>query len=70
MYMLVNKVKELILPRIVKELFNDAMLWEMLSEDERISKKREATRQKIVYFTKTMNSIFNIWASGYLNPMD
>ena len=67
MYMLVNKVREGIQPKIIEELFNDACLVDMLSEDPKITKKREETKQAIIYLEEAIDKINFMQASGDLD---
>lgn len=70
MFMLVNKVKEMMIPEVVKGLFNDATIVDMLAEDPKITKKREETQQAIVYLDEAIDKINYMQASGDLSQDD
>lgn len=67
MYMLVNKVKEMLVPEVVKHLFTDSTVVEMLAEDPKITKRREETQQAIIYLEEAIDKINYMQASGNLN---
>ena len=67
MFMLVNKVKELLVPTVIQELFSDVSVVDMLAEDPKITKKREETQQAIVYLDEAIDKINFMQASGVLN---
>ena len=70
MFMLVNKVKEMMIPEVVQGLFNDATIVDMLAEDPKITKKREETQQAIVYLDEAIDKINYMQASGDLSQDD
>lgn len=70
MYMLVNKVEELITPTVVQELFSDQSMVEMLAEDPSITKKREETHKAIEYLDEAIEKINFMQASGDLGQSE
>ena len=69
-YMLVNKVEELITPTVVQELFSDQSVVEMLAEDPSITKKREETQKAIEYLDEAIEKINFMQASGDLGQSE
>lgn len=67
MFMLINKVKNSIQSKAIEELFSDEILVEMLAEDPSITKKREETKQAIVYLEEAIDKISFMQASGDLD---
>lgn len=65
--MLINKVKESMQSKVIEELFNDASLVDMLAEDPSITKRREETKQAIVYLEEAIDKISFMQASGDLD---
>lgn len=65
--MLVNKVRDTIQSKVIEELFQDATIVDMLAEDPAITKKREETKQAIVYLDEAIDKISFMQASGNLD---
>ena len=65
--MLVNKVRDTIQSTVIEELFQDATIVDMLAEDPAITKKREETKQAIVYLDEAIDKISFMQASGNLD---
>lgn len=65
--MLINKVKEGVQSKAIEELFNDASLVDMLAEDPSITKRREETKQAIIYLEEAIDKISFMQASGDLD---
>ena len=67
MYMLINKVRDSMQSKVIEELFNDATIVDMLAEDPGITKKREETKQAIIYLEEAIEKISFMQASGDLD---
>ena len=65
--MLINKVRDSMQGKVIEELFNDATIVDMLAEDPRITKKREETKQAIIYLEEAIEKIGFMQASGDLD---
>ena len=53
--------------KVIEELFNDATIVDMLAEDPGITKKREETKQAIIYLEEAIEKISFMQASGDLD---
>ena len=65
--MLINKVRDSMQGKVIEELFNDATIVDMLAEDPGITKKREETKQAIIYLEEAIEKIGFMQASGDLD---